>query len=96
LLLDLRRGVDPKRRDMDATLATILEAYIGARRDLNPASVRVYRQIEKYLEPWLALPLRTIGADMVERRHRTLATEVGASTANGAMRTFRIIWNFYA
>jgi integrase len=96
MLLDLRRGVDPKRKDLDATLAATLESYLAARTALRPASVRVYRQVEKYLAPWLALPLRTISSDMIEARHRSLATEVGTSTANGVMRTFRVLWNFYA
>jgi integrase len=96
MLLDLRLGVDPKRKDMDATLSTILESYLAARRDLSPESVKVYRQIENYLEPWLQLPLRTISADMIEARHGSLGTEIGGSTANGVMRTFRALWNFYA
>jgi len=96
MLLDLRRGVDPKRKDMDATLSNILESYLAARRDLSPESVKVYRQIENYLEPWLQLPLRTISADMIEARHGSLGTEIGGSTANGVMRTFRALWNFYA
>src|SRR5258708_30933618 len=33
---------------------------------------------------------------MVEARHRSLAAEVGGSTANGVMRTLRILWYFYA
>lgn len=96
MLLDLRRGVDPKRKDMDATLKDTLENYLAARTALSVASVRVYRQIEKYLEPWLLLPLRTISSDMIEARHRSLATEIGTSTANGVMRTFRVLWNFYS
>jgi integrase len=95
MLLDLRRGVDPKNKDGNATLQTMLDKYILTRRDLSPASIRVYRQIEKYLEPWLELRLRTITIDMIEKRHGSLATEVGEFTANGVMRTFRILWNFY-
>jgi integrase len=96
MLLDLRHGVDPKNRDGNATVQATLDKYLVTRRDLSPASIRVYRQIEKYLEPWLELPLRTINADMIEKRHRSLAADVGEFTANGAMRTFRILWNFYA
>jgi integrase len=96
MLLDLRHGVDPKNRDGAATLQTILNKYLIARRDLSPSSVRVYRQVEKYLEPWLELPLRAITADMIEARHRSLAADVGEFTANGVMRTFRALWNFYA
>jgi integrase len=96
MLLNLRQGIDPKNKDTNATLHATLEKYLVARRDLSPASVRVYRNIEKYLQPWLELPLRTITADMIEARHRSLAADIGAFTANGAMKTLRILWNFYA
>lgn len=96
MLLDLRRGVDPKNKDGNATLQATLDKYIAARRDLSPASIRVYRQVEKYLSEWLKQPLRTITIDMIEKRHGSLATEVGKFTANGVMRTFRVVWNFYA
>jgi integrase len=96
MLLDLRHGIDPKNKDGAATLQTTLDKYIVTRRNLSPASIRVYRQIEKYLEPWLELQLRKINADMIESRHQSLADEVGKFTANGVMRTFRALWNFYA
>src|SRR5260370_19711323 len=91
MLLDLRRGVDPKN-NANATLQATLENYLAARRDLSPASIRVYRQIEKYLEPWLQLPLRTISSDMVDAPHRSLAATVAGSPPNGALRTLRILW----
>jgi integrase len=66
----------------------------------------MYRQIERTLEGWLDLPLRDITGDMIEEKHRALAAatkrEVGSrkydgtSTANYAMRTVRILWNFAA
>jgi integrase len=96
MLLNLRHGVDPKNKDGAATLQATLEKYLFTRRDLSPASIRVYRNIEKYLADWLELPLRTITADMIEARHRSLAADVGAFTANVSMRTFRILWNFTA
>jgi integrase len=96
MLLDLRHGVDPKNKDGAATLQATLDKYLVTRRDLSPASIRVYRQIEKYLAEWLELPLRAISMDMIESRHGSLASEVGKFTANGVMRTFRILWNFYA
>ena len=54
-------------------------------------------------------PIRHVTAEMVEKRHREIAAEVakrqaggrrgggpanGESTANGAMRVFRALWNF--
>jgi integrase len=94
LLDDLRRGIDPKTKAVDATLQATLDSYIAARPRLRPASINVYRRIEHDLKPWLGLPLRQITDAMVEARHRSLATEIGTSTANRVMRSFRVMWNF--
>jgi integrase len=104
MLHDLRRGIDPKRKSVDATLRLTLGTYLAARKDLRPASIRAYRtSIERYLDAWLDWPLRAITSAMVEDRHRAIAAEVGKSeryngttTANGSMRTLRILWNFAA
>lgn len=103
---EMRRGIDPKRKVESPTLRGALEGYLAANKKLRPASIRVYRQIERTLEPWLDLNLKDITADMVEDRHRSLAAETsrtvgsrhydGTSTANGALRTLRIVWNFAA
>jgi integrase len=104
-LADLYRGVDPKLAARgSATLRATLDAYLEARKDLRPASIRSYRLgVERYLTPWLDRPLREITGDMVEARHRAIAAEVGSagrydgtSTANGAMRALRVLWNFAA
>jgi integrase len=104
-LADLYRGVDPKLAARgSATLRATLDAYLDARKDLRPASIRSYRLgVERYLTPWLDRPLREITGDMVEARHRAIAAEVGSagrydgtSTANGAMRALRVLWNFAA
>lgn len=99
LLDDLRRGIDPKTKTIDSTLRATLESYLAARKDLRPASIYVYRRIEHNLKPWLDLPMRQISDAMVEQRHRSIVAEVGTATggmvtANRAMRTFRILWNF--
>ena len=104
LLDGLRRGVDPKIKVVTPTLRWAIDNYLAARKDLRPASVKVYRQIERTLESWMDRPLREITSDMVEDRHRAIAAAIGkdatrysgTSTANGAMRTLRILWNFAA
>jgi integrase len=97
----LRHGRDPKKKLDNPTLRTTLEAYLTARRDLRPASVAIYRQVEKTLKSWLDRPLREIGGDLVEERHRAIAASIskrgvnaGTVTANGAMKTFRTLYNF--
>src|SRR5665811_725169 len=66
MLDDLRRGIDPKRKIDNPTLRSTLDDYLAARKDLRPASIRVYRQVEKYLELWLDWPLREITPERVE------------------------------
>jgi integrase len=92
LLLDMRRGVDPKAGRRGAvTLKQILDAYLDARKDLRPRSAEFYRSaVECHLNDWLDLPLRDLTAEMVERRHH----DIGGSAANSTMRTMRALWNF--
>lgn len=104
MLDGLRRGIDPKVKVVAPTLRWSLDNYLAAMKKLRPASVRVYRQVERTLEPWLDRQLQEITSDMVEERHRAIAAAIGksgtrysgTSTANGAMRTLRILWNFAA
>ena len=103
MLDDLRHGIDSKRKIVDATLRSTLDAYLAARRDLRPTSIRSYRLgVERYLAAWLDRPLREITGDMVERR-RAIVAEIGkgdryagTTTANGSMRALRVLWNFAA
>lgn len=102
MLHELRHGNDPKKKVDNPTLKSTLEAYLLARKKLRPASVYVYRQVERTLAPWLNRPLREIDGNMIEDRHRAIATSIskkgagnaGHVTANGAMKTFRTLYNF--
>jgi integrase len=103
MLDELRRGIDPKKKVEDPTLRTALESFLTARKDLAPASIHVFRQVERTLESWLDLPLRSITGDMIEKRHIEIAAAVakggrtsGQVTANGAFKTFRMLYNFAA
>ena len=96
LLNAMRAGTDPKVKVANPTLQEALDDYVGARHDLRPESVRSYRRIEKTLSAWLQTKLRDIDANMVEVRHRELAAQIGEFTANGAMRTLSIVWNYAA
>jgi hypothetical protein len=100
ILDDLRRGIDPKQKLRTYTLQAALDEYLGPKDvehpSLSPASVALYRQLERLLTPWLNRNLSEITFDMVERRHKELAKEIGKSTANLAMRVLRIVWNYAA
>jgi integrase len=97
---DLRRGVDPKQKSQTYTLQEALDEYLGPNGEkhptLRPASVALYRQLERLLKPWLNRNLSEITFDMVDRKHKELAKEIGPSTANLAMRVLRIVWNYAA
>jgi integrase len=113
LLIGMRRGDDPKAKRKAArqeaernalTLRNALDAYLAARKDLRPASVRTYTiAVSLYLREWMDKPLRNITADMVEARHQQLHDEIaakgrtaGSGAANLALRTMRAIWNYAA
>lgn len=109
VLADMYGGVDPKakrraERAQAITLRQALEVYLRARKDLRPATIHEYeRVLERHLSDWLDKPLTSITPEMVEKRHRRIKEEVGSrkrsnlvkgdSSANGAMRVLRIIWN---
>ncbi len=107
-LHQLRLGVDPKieRKALagqDITLRAAFAAFLASRPNLREKSRSNYTKSLKYFEHWIDKPLRTIDREAVETRHRVIAKDVaarkgtsGAGTANGAMRTFRVIWNFAA
>jgi integrase len=105
ILDDMRRGIDPKTARRGAiTLREALDAYLAARKDLRPASIRLYKfAVEQLLATWLNQPLREITSDMAAKRHAAIAAEVaargghaGGTAANVALRTLRILWNHAA
>ncbi len=100
----MRKGEDPKRKPAPVvTLRHVLESYLKA-TDLRPKSVEAYRSaVETHLEPWLDRPLSEITREMVEERHKAIAAGVakggrykGEATANGVMRTLRVLWAYQA
>jgi hypothetical protein len=97
---DMRRGIDPKKKAKTYTLQEALNEYLGPRDEkhptLRPASVALYWQLERLLKPWLNRNLSEITFEMVERKHKEVAREIGESTANLAMRVPRIVWNYAA
>jgi len=101
MLFDLRQGRDPKART--ATLQSTLDDYLRKRDGkLSAASVQNYRtMIEKHLADWLDKPLATITRKRVEAKHADIAKTIaeqgrgkGETSANAAMRTLRLLWNF--
>jgi integrase len=88
------------------TLSAALDEYLSGNTKLAERSRKGYRAtVEGYLKSWLDVPLRQITHEMVEKRHEAIAAETakpgrsgggvntGQSTADGAMRTLRAIYN---
>jgi hypothetical protein len=69
LLVDLRKGIDPKRKTA-VTLAGTLAAYLRANKTLHPRTARVYSHlVAKYLAPWQERSLATITPAEVDSLH---------------------------
>jgi integrase len=105
LLVEMRRGNDPKTRRKSLTLGEALAAYREARQNkLRARSVKAYDYtVETYLGDWVDRPLHSITRNMVEVRHRRIAAEIaerqrynGHAAANDAMRALRLLWNYVA
>lgn len=103
-LADLYRGLDPKTpAKAILTLRSVLEDYLTSRA-LRKTTVEEYRRgVERHLKIWLDRPLKDITPELVEARHRAIASEIqaagrhnGESTANGVMRSLRFLWNYAA
>lgn len=74
LVLEMRRGVDPKARVICATLRETMHAYRRARGDaLRGRSLEHYSQIERYVGDWMDRPLTEITRERVEHRHKKIS-----------------------
>ena len=110
LLAEMYAGKDPKAMkkaavDSAYSLRNALDDYLNLSKDLRPKTKKDYRYVvERYFDDWLDLPLREISRTMVEERHGAIAKRIakdarnrlakGHSSANGAVRVLRILWNF--
>jgi integrase len=103
LLLDLRRGIDPKQKKA-ATLQEILEAFLAAKKDISHNTRTLYGQhVRNHLSAWLDRPLVSITPAEVDSMHAAIARKVaqrgkntGHTVANDAIGTFRTLYNWAA
>lgn len=108
LLGKIARGIDPRPEKPGASPArpkgvpTLREAWgrfrAGhlVRKARSPATLRHYSDhVERLLADWLDLPLSVLGEEprLVADRHDAISRENGPAIANGAMRSFRAIYN---
>jgi integrase len=101
LLVDMRRGLDPKRK-VAGTLRETLDAYLKANKSISQRSKDIYTHLVTYhLEPWLDRQLVSITPAEVDALHTAIAHNVakrghhsGHSVANDAMRALRLLYNW--
>jgi integrase len=87
LLVEMRRGVDPKAKKETMTLRAALDAYLSTHSQrLRPRSAESYRlTVERQLGDWLDRPLPEITRDMVEVRHKRIADDASARSRRAAV-----------
>jgi hypothetical protein len=103
LLVDMRRGLDPKRK-ATGTLQQTLAAYLQSNKDIKPHTRALYmRLVNTHLAPWRDRPLASITPVEVDGLHHAIAAKVakrgqhsGHSVANHAVRLLRLLYNFAA
>lgn len=77
LVLEMRRGVDPKARVSCATLRETIQAYGKTRgTSLRQRSLEHYATIERYIGDWLDRPLVEITRERIEQRHKQIAQQI--------------------
>ena len=99
-LAGMRRGEDPgearrARRARSTTLGEALEVHLAGRDGRSPRTVEGYRYaLGKYLPDWMSRDVEAIGRDRagVRERHRALARDRGAPTADSVMRVLRAVY----
>jgi integrase len=103
LLVDMRRGLDPKRKGT-GTLEQTLAACLQANKDIKPQTRAIYeRLLNSHLAPWRERPLASITPVEIDGLHHAIAAKVarrgqhsGHSVANHAVRIFKLLYNFAA
>ncbi|CAN5139057.1 hypothetical protein BH10CYA1_BH10CYA1_58420 [soil metagenome] len=106
LLAEMTSGFDPhaeKRNEKtnSITLIEVLEEYLAVKQ-LKKSTVTVYRRvIKKSLKDWLHMPIVAITKNMVEDRHRSLASGTpkgtsGRAYSNFCLKTLQSLLNFAA
>lgn len=102
------RGIDPRevareQKAMQVTLQAVLDAYVGRPGKLKASTAAEYRRhVEQVFAAWKDKPIVAITRDMVKDRHAELTTggldgkKAAPASANAAMVTLRILFNFAA
>jgi integrase len=87
MLVEMRRGIDPKAKKETLTLRTALDAYRAANAHrLRPRSEESYRStVARYLHDWLDRPITELTREMVETRHQRIAEDIEVRQRKSAL-----------
>lgn len=100
------QGIDPREvarehKAMQVTLQAVLDNYVGRPGKLRASTAAEYRRhVEQVFAAWKDKPIASITRDMVKDRHAELmtggldGTRAAPASANSAMVTLRILFNF--
>jgi integrase len=95
----MRKGIDPnaQKRAAQGRSITLQEAvglYLESAKPRGARTIEGYKDsLRLHLKDWLDKPLAEISRKMVYGRHQRIGKKAGHYAANGAMRTFRAIYN---
>jgi integrase len=100
-------GIDPREvkkqtAAMQVTLQAVCDAYVGRPGKLKASSAdEMKRHVAKVFTAWKDKPIASITRDMVKERHAELVEKglkgrAAPASANAAMVTLRILFNFAA
>ena len=94
VLQGMRDGIDPKIKvEPKITLQGALDRYL-AKKQRSANTVASYKHmIERHLGKWLKLPITDISRDLIDKRFKSLTEDVGATSANHAMRVLKAIFS---
>jgi integrase len=102
------QGIDPRevareQKAMQVTLQAVLEAYVGRPGKLKASTAAEYRRhVEQVFAAWKDKPIASITREMVKERHDQIMAggldgkKAAPASANAAMVTLRILFNFAA
>jgi len=98
-LVEMGKGINlnDKKRAAAVSGTTLREAadmYFSSSEERAAVTIQGYQDhLKRYLHVWIDKELKDITRKMTRELHQKIAKQHGKYVANGAMRTFRAIWN---
>lgn len=100
LLAQMADGQNPNAKGEESSVANVtlgdaFDRFFADKPHLSATTIPNYqRTINTYLADWAKRPIADVSRQMVLDRHRRIAEQHGAVTANNAMRHLRSVYNY--